>query len=488
MAGNTNVSSLIPSNINNTLSKVEKVETFGDQIPNSEKSKLKISSLGKEADLRSQILKITGDIIKLDLNHVKDKATIAIQRSQSSEEIYNKYFPRFPGKPPFAEKAKNEEEYNKESSESNLKFSNGEVIFSIEIKEYIIVEPEIFDERGNKYPAGLFQIEEKNYLNAKKLLQEKKVDLQQKLEDILNDPYKRVKKQRERRQKRVKERKQRNRNKREKGKKGLFKKVLKNASKSLTPIIALQGVRLLFDIILNNKKLQDLVDNTNAVIDAATTQQDINAARVLKNSTLSILNDNERKTLSLLNLVKRLNTIISTLNIILRIALIIFLIPTPSPAPDVITPAKERFRKKYETAVKLVDGLNVLVAIFQGILDDQLSELNDLKNQLKDINDLLDNSALNNISDNELQDFINSFKNQPTTLPGYKGFKFAIKEEETLGAQQAIVVRGNIKRRYAVAINRDGVEVLKSEFSFTLDPSDLIEQLKLIIDQRNLQG
>jgi hypothetical protein len=189
MAGNTNVSSLIPSNINDTLNKVEKVEAFGDQIPNDAKSKLKISSLGKEADLRSQILKTTKDIIKLDLNHVKDKATIAIQRSQSSEEIYNKYFPRFPGKPLFAEKAKNKEEYDKESSESNLKFSNGEVIFDIEIKEYIIIEPEILDERGNKYPAGLFQIEEKNYLNAKKLLQEKKADLQQKLEDILNNPY-----------------------------------------------------------------------------------------------------------------------------------------------------------------------------------------------------------------------------------------------------------------------------------------------------------
>jgi DNA polymerase III sliding clamp (beta) subunit (PCNA family) len=69
----------------------------------------------------------------------------------------------------------------------------------------------------------------------------------------------------------------------------------------------------------------------------------------------------------------------------------------------------------------------------------------------------------------------------------YKEFKFKIKEEQTLGAQQAQVVKGN-KRRYAVAVNRDGTEVLKSDFSFTLDPNDLIEQLKLVIDQRNLQG
>jgi hypothetical protein len=68
-------------------------------------------------------------------------------------------------------------------------------------------------------------------------------------------------------------------------------------------------------------------------------------------------------------------------------------------------------------------------------------------------------------------------------FPPYKGFKFKIKEEQN----QAFVVKGN-KRHYAVATNRDGVEILKSEYSFTLDPNDLIDQLKLIIDQRNLQG
>ena len=38
-----------------------------------------------------------------------------------------------------------------------------------------------------------------------------------------------------------------------------------------------------------------------------------------------------------------------------------------------------------------------------------------------------------------------------------------------------------------ILINRIS-ESLKSEFSFTLDPNDLVDQLKLVIDQRNLQG
>ena len=59
--------------------------------------------------------------------------------------------------------------------------------------------------------------------------------------------------------------------------------------------------------------------------------------------------------------------------------------------------------------------------------------------------------------------------------------------EENLGVHQKIVA-GKLKRQFAVAIDRDGVEVLQSDYSFTLDPNDLIEQLKLIIDQRNLQA
>lgn len=66
----------------------------------------------------------------------------------------------------------------------------------------------------------------------------------------------------------------------------------------------------------------------------------------------------------------------------------------------------------------------------------------------------------------------------------YKGFRFQIKEEQ----DPKFTVRGTIKRRYAVAINRQGIEVLKSEYSFTLDPNDLVDQLKLVIDKRKLQG
>ena len=92
-----------------------------------------------------------------------------------------------------------------------------------------------------------------------------------------------------------------------------------------------------------------------------------------------------------------------------------------------------------------------------------------------------------NLNNQELTNLTSNLLTNIDQFGEYKGFKFKIKEEQTLGAQQAIVVKGN-KRHYAVAINRDGVEVIKSDYSFTLDPNDLVEQLKLTIDQQNLQG
>ena len=101
--------------------------------------------------------------------------------------------------------------------------------------------------------------------------------------------------------------------------------------------------------------------------------------------------------------------------------------------------------------------------------------------------EFLDNALINNLSDEQLQAFINEQRNLQSKFAEYKGFRLEIREEETLGAQQAVVVNDTIKRKYAVALDKDGVVVLKSELSFTLDPVDLIDQLKIIIDQRNLQ-
>jgi hypothetical protein len=62
----------------------------------------------------------------------------------------------------------------------------------------------------------------------------------------------------------------------------------------------------------------------------------------------------------------------------------------------------------------------------------------------------------------------------------YKGFTFDIK----LDTQQ----NPNYPRRYAVALNQDGLILLKSNSSFTSNPQTLIDELKLIIDRDNLKA
>ena len=122
------------------------------------------------------------------------------------------------------------------------------------------------------------------------------------------------------------------------------------------------------------------------------------------------------------------------------------------------------------------------MAIVTVLLENEIIALNELIDRLRQVSLLLDGKTLTGLDSQQLTDLTRSLLTD-TQFPSYKGFNFKIKEEQN----QAFVVKGN-KRHYTVAIDRDGVEVLKSDYSFTLDPNDLVEQLKLVIDQKNLQG
>ena len=195
MAGNINVSSLIPSDINNTLSQITNPKAFGDQIINSSVTKLKTSSLGKIEVLKNDIQIIVKKILDLEVKHAKTLV------------------------------------------ELNLKFNPPKPI-----------KPSLTPEEYTQSVAN----ENKSYTEEKTLLQQEKLLLQQKLQDILNDPYKKIKDSTSRLKKKITSFKQQIGNKKNKEKKRLSLKVLKNAGKSLTPIIALQGTKLLFEIVNNN--------------------------------------------------------------------------------------------------------------------------------------------------------------------------------------------------------------------------------------------
>ena len=62
----------------------------------------------------------------------------------------------------------------------------------------------------------------------------------------------------------------------------------------------------------------------------------------------------------------------------------------------------------------------------------------------------------------------------------YKGFTFEIKEDTTQNF--------NYPKRYAIARNIQGVQMLRSESSFASNPQILIEELKFAIDRDNLRA
>ena len=307
--------------------------------------------------------------------------------------------------------------------------------------------------------------------------------LNEDLAKIIADPLAKIKSLKNKRILKKGNRVARNKAERAKARRDLTKKVAKNAAKTLAPIIALQLANQFASVLSQRAKLEELVDQVNVYIEQANTPETIAIATNLRNNAVTLINNSINKLTKLQKTTAQIELYITIFSLIVSV---LSAIPIPTAVPPGIgIPVNVivKIVKTIEKANKLISALSIVLAIGVVILENEISKLNDLIERLKAVNVLLGNQANLNLNEQQLADLSNSFLPVGDTYPPYKGFKFKIKEEQNI----AFVVKGN-KRRYAVAINRDGTEVLKSEFSFTLDPNDLIDQLKLIIDQRNLQG
>lgn len=326
------------------------------------------------------------------------------------------------------------------------------------------------EKNKDKYPTEeeyiiALRLNDIAYNEQKLAFEERKKQIQANINSALTDPYKKLKDEQKKLKDKLKELRKKTTKAEKDARRGRIKQVISNAIKSLAPIIALQLANQLATVISQRKKLETLVDQVNLYIDTQVTDQNTAAiATNLRNNTIALINDSIKKLQNLENITKKISLIITIFSLVLTV---ISLIPVPVPPKVIIT---------LEKANKLIISLAAILVIVNNLLANEIAELNALIAKLKNIN-------LNKLNSQELSNLTNAFLPTGGTYPPYKGFNFKIKEEQ----DPRFVVKGN-KRRYAVAINRDGVEQLKSESSFTLDPNDLIEQLKLVIDQRNLQG
>jgi hypothetical protein len=322
-------------------------------------------------------------------------------------------------------------------------------------------------------------VAEGKYLDTKASIDIQRLKLEQDKQNINNNPLDKIKNQQKSFKTSIKNLKKKTQESETKSKQDLTKQVVSNVTKTLVPIIALQLANSFSTLITQRKKLEELVDQVNNYIDTKVKDQTtVTIATNLRNNAITLINNNIKKLENLKKNIERINKIVTTIAIVVTVIERILSLPTPA-----LLPIKVQFQPKLQKLLRLISGLSALLVIAIMLLSNEIIRLNELKDRLKEVSLKLDGKTLKNLDDKQLSELSNEFLPAGGNYGSYKGFKFAIKEEQNI----KFVVKGN-KRRYAVAIDRYGVEIIKSEYSFTLDPNDLIEQLKLVIDQQNLQG
>jgi hypothetical protein len=266
-----------------------------------------------------------------------------------------------------------------------------------------------------------------------------------------------------------------------KSKKDLIKQIATNTAKTLAPVLTLQLTNSFSVLITQRKKLEELVDQVNEYINTQVKDETtVVIATNLRNNAIVLINNNINKLDKLKKIIDNIGRILLVFSAVIVVLNLAVLLLPPLTPPGAVKKITDIINK----AAALVASLSVLIAIASVLLSNEINNLIELRNRLKEISLKLDNKTIDNLNEQQLTELSNIFLPTGGDYGSYKGFKFAIKEEQN---NPQFVVKGN-KRRYAVAINSRGVESVKSEYSFTQDPNDLIEQLKLVIDQQNLQG
>jgi hypothetical protein len=423
---NNNVSPLVSPDILATLKVSQQPKAFGDQL-------LKTGlAAGANAALNSTIAKLYKE--KADL------ITEGIQLDVNHRSTLLKY----------------ENQYNIDKKQAEN-------------------DPQKLSEIEKRYEEKV-AFETISYEKAKKNLQERKDKNKKDIDNSIRDPFAAQKEKRKASQERIKKLKNKSKKEKQEARKQKRKAVLQNTRKTIVSTLTLLLTDRISDIISQNDVIKKLVDDTNIIIEEANASNNpakLENAKIVRDNAIRVIQNNENRINQINKQIQNISITISIFSIVVNtIGPSLLPVPVPSPAPDVVTPPKENFRTRvYEPALKILNALSALLPTIIISLQKAIQTLEELKAQLLPINGELES---------KLPPIAVAFG---TDYGSYKGFIFALREENN----PRFVVQGN-KRHYAVAINKQNIEQLKSESSFTLDPNDLIEQLKLVIDQQNLQG
>ena len=368
----------------------------------------------------------------------------------------------------------------------NLDLSHQKNLFDLQIKHTPakkVVNGQTVDipaELNDKEYEAAVKAENANYDASVKILNKKKEKNQKAINDYIKDPFAKQKEARKKRKAARQKAKSRTKAEKTKARKALIKSVVQNAKKTLVPILSLLLTNSIAEIIAQNDTISKLVDDTNNTITNANISGDptqLQNAKLSRDNAVRVINDNEARINSIEQQIAQISIYVSIFSTIVSI---LSSIPIPTSVPPGIGIPINVITKiiiLLEKANKIILGLSAFLPTVVVSLEKAISILENYKNQLLDINGQIEVAGANTSNLNSLLGL--NFGDLGT----YKGFKLVLKEENN----PKFVVEGN-KRHYAIAINKNGVTTVQSDYSFTLDPNDLIEQLKLTIDQQNLQS
>lgn len=267
-----------------------------------------------------------------------------------------------------------------------------------------------------------------------------------------------------------------------------LKSLGKDPSLLFLPLVSESILQKLIDIDSTFSNLESDIEQLNEDINTYNQTQNGDKQSLInrKNALYNQLNFIEKKTLSINKLIKQLNT---TITIFKTITTTLKLLPLPTAPVPITLGIINSSSSLLEKINKTMSAFKTIISLIENELSNIKENIIELKKKIKNIEDKIENPNLL-LSSNTSSSNINSNVDEQIqqiqigTYPEtYRGFKFAIKEENNINAPKI----QNLKRHYAVAIDNSGVEVLKSDISFTLNPQVLIEQLKLIIDQNDLK-
>lgn len=241
-------------------------------------------------------------------------------------------------------------------------------------------------------------IEDINYAAAKKNLEKRKEENQKDIDKYLADPFAKQKEKRKKRKAAREAAKKRTTAEKQAARKQKRKAVLKSATKSLIPVLTLLLTDKIAEVISQNDKIQQLINEANIIIEAANISNDpakLQNAKIVRDNALTVIQSNEEKINKISKQINLLTPYITFFGIIVNtIAPSLLPVPVPSPAPDVVTPPKETFRTRvYEPALKILNALIALLPTIIVSLEKAISILEELKAQLLPINGELESKS-----------------------------------------------------------------------------------------------